>query len=96
MANNGNLAFKNDVYTGDEYASFETIMDVSLTQGSSYVIQVQGDGVNGVMFCEASSKPTEGGFFWNTTEPFTYTKGTTSLWILVQNGKKVSINVADK
>ena len=77
MANNGNLAFKNDVYTGD-------------------VIQIQGDGVNGVMFCEASSKPTEGGFFWNTTEPFTYTKGTISLWILVQNGKTVSINIADK
>lgn len=90
-----NLGYKKNVFTGDEYINLETELGVSLTEGGNYNIQIQGDGVSGVMLCEATSKPTDGGFFWKSDEPFPYKKESDTLWIKVQDNKKVYINIAE-
>lgn len=90
-----NIGYKKQVYTGNDYVSLETELGVSLTEGKNYNLQIQGDGVSGVMLCENTSKPTDGGFFWKSDKPFPYTKGSDTLWIKVQDNKKVYINIAE-
>lgn len=76
--------------TGD-YINLETELNLSLEADKFYNVQIQGKAT----FCEASSKPSEGGVYWNTLEPFGYIKESNSLWIKPYEGDTVFVNVTE-
>lgn len=85
-----NIADGKIIGTGD-YIDLETALSLSLVQGSQYSIQIQGAGT----FCESATKPTSGGTFWRILKPFTYIKATDTLWLKVNDGDEVYINVSE-
>ena len=76
--------------TGD-YINLETELGLTLTQNSTYSIQIQGAGI----FCEYASKPTSGGVFWRILKPFRYKKESDYLWVKINNGDEVYINILE-
>ena len=76
--------------TGD-YINLETELSLSLTEGSTYSIQIQGAAT----FCESDTKPTSGGVYWRTLKPFGYKKESAYLWIKINEGETVSINISE-
>lgn len=76
-----------------DYQSLETLLNTSFTANTKYTIQVDGD----VKLCEASSKPSAGGFRINFLEPFEFEyDGTNGLWVKPLSFFKDSyITVAD-
>lgn len=74
-----------------EYVNVETALDLSLVEDTTYQVQVQ----KGAMICESVSKPTNGGFFWDTLKPFGYKKQSAYLWVKVNKGKSVYVNVSE-
>lgn len=75
----------------DEYINVETALSLSLTQDTTYSVQIQG----AALFCESATKPTEGGVYWNRLMPFGYKKQSAYLWIKINEGDTVSINIAE-
>lgn len=76
--------------TGD-YINLETELSLSLTEGSTYSIQIQGAAT----FCESKTKPTSGGVFWKILKPFGYEKESAYLWAKINTGDVVYINVSE-
>lgn len=76
--------------TGD-YINLETELNLSLDKNSTYSIQIQGAAI----FCESETKPTAGGVFWKMLKPFGYKKDDAYLWIKINAGDVVSINVSE-
>lgn len=75
----------------NEYVNVETALELNLEEDKTYQVQVQ----KGAMICESVSKPTEGGFYWDTLRPFGYKKESAYLWVKVNKGKSVYVNVAE-
>lgn len=76
--------------TGD-YVNLETELGLSLTADSIYSVQIQGKA----LFCESDTKPTSGGVYWRTFKPFGYKKESAYLWVKINEGETVSINIAE-
>lgn len=76
--------------TGD-YINVETSLGVTLEADKYYNVQIQGKGT----VCESATKPTQGGTYWNTIEPFGYIKADQYLWIKPYEGDTVFINIAE-
>ena len=85
-----NLAFVT-INPDSDYQDLETVANINFTEGNSYVLQVNGQ----VLVCEASSKPTNGGFYVIDQKPFKYTAGNGKLWVKTLQNSKVLINIAE-
>ena len=70
-----------------EYQSVSTLSELTFEAGRSYQIQIRGAAT----FCESSTKPTEGGFFIDSTIPFTWNCTGDDLWILPARSSTVNI-----
>lgn len=76
----------------DEYINLETELSLSLTADKQYTIQIQ----KGASVCEKITKPNnDEGYYWDSLQPFGYTKESDNLWIRVNKGKSVHVNVGD-
>lgn len=81
-----------EVKPNTAYQNLATLAQISLSQGSTYTIQVTGD----VMIIEADSTPTEGGFHINFPIPFQYTAGTGNLYVKnLREYESAFINIAE-
>lgn len=76
--------------TGD-YVNLETELSLSLVTDTTYSVQIQGEA----LFCESATKPTSGGVYWRTLRPFGYKKESAYLWIKINEGETVSINISE-
>ncbi len=77
--------------TGD-YVNIETELSLNLEEGKKYSVQIQGNAV----ICESENKPENGsGFFWNNFRPFGYKKESAYLWVKVNSGYSVFVNIAE-
>lgn len=73
-----------------EYVNLEEALGVTLTEGTTYQMQIQGQA----MICESETAPTEGGFFCDFLKPFAYKKGAGIVFIQVQSNV-ANINIGD-
>ena len=82
--------FYGEIDAKTEYVDFEVISGVTLSSGTSYLMQFQGCATINV----ASAQPTSGGFLLQNNQIFQYTpNGTDKLWIKTW-GAKTFFNVA--
>lgn len=88
--NMANIGYKR-LYETDDYQNFETAMEVSLTEGTIYIVQVKGEAI----LCESTTKPTEGGFLVTIGKPFQYKKESEPLWVKIPARKTADINIAE-
>lgn len=77
------------IEANDDYKSIETETGKTFTVGTTYTMQLLKPAV----ICEASSKPTDGGFLIDTTQPFQYTAGSDTLYIKTE-GLFTLLNIA--
>ncbi|MCR5266799.1 MAG: hypothetical protein K6E29_09455 [Cyanobacteria bacterium RUI128] len=76
--------------TTDDYVDIETELSISFTDNTVYQIQIK----NPAFVCEATNKPTEGGFEMGE-EPFQYVHNGEKLWIKAKRTYlPVTVNVA--
>lgn len=75
----------------DEYIDVETTLDVSLTEGTTYNVQMLGKGY----ICEASTKPTAGGTYWYSKKPFKYKKQADDLWVKLDPQQVCYFNISE-
>ena len=85
-----NLAFVT-IDPNDDYQDLETIADITFTEGNKYVLQISGQAI----VCEATEKPSRGGFYIVDATPFQYEAGSGKLWVKTLQNSKVLINVAE-
>ena len=77
--------------TGD-YVNIESLFNLTLIEGTKYQVQIQG----GAVFCEKATKPSDNeGFYWNLIKPFGYEKASAYLWMKVNKGESVFVNIAE-
>ena len=75
-----------------DYQDLATVIDEILVANTTYTIQATGD----IIVCEASTKPTNGGFYIPAKKAFQFTYTSDSLWVkkLIKDAV-IKINVAD-
>ena len=82
--------FFGKVQTGGEYVDVEVLSGVTLTAGTSYLMQVQGVAT----ICVSSTQPTDAGFCLYNSQIFQYTpNGSDKLWIR-SHGAAAFLNIA--
>lgn len=74
----------------DEYVNLEEALGVTLTEGTTYQMQIQGSA----MICESESAPTSGGFYCDFLKTLAYKKGSGTVYIQVQSNV-ANINIGD-
>lgn len=75
----------------DEFINIETLFELNLEADKKYEVQIQ----KGALVCESETKPDGSGFYWNSLKPFVYKKESAYLWIKVNKGKSVYINISE-
>lgn len=73
----------------DEYVDLEATMGITLTEGTTYQVQIQGAAV----ICESDEQPTTGGFYCKSLKPFAWVKKG-KVWIKVQSAV-ANVNIGD-
>lgn len=75
-----------------EFINVETELNLNLVEGKTYQVQIQGKAV----FCESLNPSSDEGFLWNSLKPFGYEKESAYLWIKVNKGSSVYVNIAEQ
>ena len=85
-----NLAFVT-INPDADYQDLETVADITFSEGNKYILQINGQAI----VCEASEKPSNGGFYITSPEPFQYEAGSGKLWVKTLQNSRVLINIAE-
>lgn len=88
-----NLGFF-EIDTNNEYVNLETLTELTFTEGTKYMMQVQNAG-SYLTVCVSDTTPTEGGFLMKDLEKFDYTPVSGSdIFVKTGNPGKVYLNIA--
>lgn len=88
MSNLGEVS----IPASSDYQDVETLLNESFVASTTYTLQATGD----IKVCEATTKPTEGGFVVPAGKVFQFTYSSDGLWVkkLIKDAV-VKLNVAD-